>query len=188
MVQWEAHYADECRWVLFTCGSSSHGQLGHGDQQDQNLPKKIDHFMKKRIEMIAAGGKHSLVVADGELWSFGNGVSGRLGHNDRESQSLPKKVECMNGKRIEMISPGGDHSLLLANGDLWSFGNGRFGQLGHNNLEAQLVPKKVEAFAGKYVQGITAGLSHSFALVDGELYSFGNGECGRLGPEENHRL
>ena len=63
------------------------------------------------------------------------------------------------------------------------------GQLEHNNLEDQLVPKKVEAFAGKYVQGIAAGWYHSFALVDGELYSFGNGQYGALGhgDDEQHQ-
>ena len=89
-----------------------------------------------------------------------------------------------------MISAGGDHSLLLTNGDLWSFGYGQYRQLGHNNLEDQLVPKKVEAFAGKYVQGIAAGLSHSFALLDGELHSFGIGLYGMLGhgDEQNQAL
>ena len=46
-----------------------------------------------------------------------------------KSQSLPKKVEGINGKRIEMISAGGNHSLLLANGELWSFGYGKYGRL-----------------------------------------------------------
>ena len=40
-----------------------------------------------------AGGYYSLaIMADGSVWSWGAGVSGKLGHGDEQSQLLPKKV------------------------------------------------------------------------------------------------
>lgn len=42
---------------------------------------------------IAAGGAHSAAItANGELYSWGKGRYGRLGHADSEDQSRPKLV------------------------------------------------------------------------------------------------
>lgn len=160
---------------LYSFGNGEYGQLGHdASAENENLPRKVEIFQKKRIELLAAGGAHSLVLADGELWSFGFGEAGQLGHGDCEDQRLPKKVEVMRGKRIKMIAAGDFLSLVVTEeGELWSFGDGSCGQLGHSDYDDQLLPKKVESLAGKYVEGITAGSDHCFALVDGELSSFG---------------
>ena len=137
--------------------------------------------------MVAAGGAHTLILADGELWSFGDSFNRQLGNGDRQLQKLPKKVACLNMKRITMIAAGLRHSLVLADGELWSFGWGLYGQLGHGDFANQLLPKKVMTFEGKYVQRITAGFSHSFALVNGELFSFGNAAYGMLGHGDTQK-
>ena len=41
---------------------------------------------------ISAGGRHSLVVRDGALWSFGDGRHGPLGHGDVENQLRSMQV------------------------------------------------------------------------------------------------
>jgi hypothetical protein len=39
------------------------------------------------------GASHSLVVNEiGEVYSFGEGGDGRLGHGDVEAQSVPRKI------------------------------------------------------------------------------------------------
>ena len=54
--------------------------------------------------------------------------------------------------RVVAVSAGAVHNLALtAYGALWSWGGGVFGQLGHGDLEEQLLPKKVEVFAGRRV-------------------------------------
>ena len=50
------------------------------------------------------------------------------------------------------------HSLALtADGAVWSWGDGGCGQLGHGDEQHQLLPKKVEAFAGQRVVAVSAG-------------------------------
>ena len=69
--------------------------LGHGDEQDQLLPRKIEAFAGQRVVAVSAGGHHNLArTADGAAFTWGEGESGCLGHGeDRSNQLLPKKVE-----------------------------------------------------------------------------------------------
>ena len=56
------------------------GRLGHGDQQHQLLPKKVEALADQRVIAVSAGNFHSLALtADGAVWSWGNGLYGRLG-------------------------------------------------------------------------------------------------------------
>ena len=58
------------------------------------------------------------------------------------------------------------HSLAItANGAVWSWGDGLYGQLGHGDVQEQLLPKKVEALAGQRVVAVSAAGGHSLALT-----------------------
>ena len=154
--------------AVFTWGGGAFGKLGHGDQQHQLLPKKIETFADHRAVGVSAGREHSLAItADGSVWSWGFGLHGRLGHGDQQSQLLPKKVEAFAEQRVVAVSAGGFHSIALtANGAAWSWGNGTFGKLGHGDEQQQLLPKKVEAFAGRRVVAVSAGGHHNLARTD----------------------
>ena len=170
--------------AVWSWGSGSFGKLGHGDQQDQLEPKKIEAFTGQRIVAVSAGDFHSLALAaDGALWSWGLGVFGRLGHGDGQDQLLPKKVEAIADQRIVAVSAGAYHSIAITpGGAVWSWGGGGYGKLGHGDEQAQWQPKKIEAFAGQHVVAVSAGGHHSLALTaDGAVWSWGNGGYGRLG-------
>ena len=94
---------------------------------------------------------YSPSVGDGELWSFGFGSFGQLGHGDFTDQLLPKKVMAFEGKYVQGITAGSMHSFALVNGELFSFGNDIEGELGHGDPQHQTTPKKIAAFDGKRV-------------------------------------
>ena len=123
--------------AVWSWGYGYCGRLGHGDQQTQLLPKKIEAFAGQRV------------TADGAVWSWGDGRDGKLGHGDMQSQLLPKKIEAFAGRRIVAVSAGTAHSLALAaDGAVWSWGEGTHSCLGHGeDLSDQLLPKKIEAWA-----------------------------------------
>ena len=163
--------------------------MGHGDQQNQLLPKKIEDFAGQRVVAVSAGDGHSLALtADGALWSWGGGGEGQLGHGDEQDQPLPKKIEALAGQRtIIAVGAGYFHSLAVtADGTLRSWGEGTYGKLGHGDWQDQLLPMKVEAFAGQRVFAVSAGTSHSIALTaDGAVFTWGQGERGCLGHGED---
>lgn len=64
----------------------------------------------------------------------------------------------------------GDHYSMLLNdkGEIFSFGRGDHGQLGHMRRQfigyRQYVPKKIEALRGLFIIAITCGVDHSMAI------------------------
>jgi len=72
-----------------------------------------------------------------------------------------KKIEAFAGQRVVTVSAGDAHNLAITtDGAVWSWGNGFYGQLGHGDEQRQLLPKKVEAFAGRRVVTVSAGAIH----------------------------
>ena len=71
------------------------GRLGHGDEQNQLLPNKVEAFAGQRVVATSAGGYHSIAVtADSAVFTWGEGEDACLGHGEDESnQLLPKKIE-----------------------------------------------------------------------------------------------
>ena len=167
----------------------SWGRGCHGDEQHQQLlPKKVEAFAEQRVVAVSAGYFHSLTLtANGSVWSWGGGAGGKLGHGDTQRQLLPKKIEAFTGQRVIAVSAGGEHSLALtAKGALWSWGEGSYGLLGHGDQQGQLLPKKVEAFAGRRAVAVSAGEGHSLAFTaDGAVFAWGKGETGCLGHGED---
>ena len=134
------------------------------------------------------GEHHSFALtADGAVWSWGLGAFGQLGHGGQQNQLLPKKIEILAGQRVVTVSAGERHSLAItADGAAWSWGYGGEGQLGHSDQQCQLLPKKIEAFAGRRVITLSAGEAHSLALTaDGAVFTWGKGESGCLGHGED---
>ena len=80
------------------------------------------------------------------------------------------------------VRAGWLHSLALtASGAVWSWGHGRYGQLGHGDLD-QSLPKHIVALKLKEkVVATSAGGGHSLALTaSGAVWSWGFG-CAGLG-------
>ena len=175
--------------AVWSWGDGLFGKLGHGDEQNQLLPKKIEAFTGQRVVAVSAGGYHSIAItADGAVWTWGDGDSGRLGHGDRQAQLLPKNIEALASQRVVAVSAGGKHSLAItADGAVWSWGWGGYG-LGHGDVQWQLLPKKIEAFTGRRIVAVSAGSDHSLAITaDGSVWSWGGGAWGKLGHGNEQR-
>jgi len=82
--------------ALWSWGGGGDGQLGHGDQQFQLLPKKIEALAGQRVVAVSAGVRHSIALtADSAVFTWGKGERGSLGHGeDLSDQPLPKKIEA----------------------------------------------------------------------------------------------
>ena len=122
----------------------------------------------------------------------GKGSYGRLGLGDSTNQKDPRTLPVFTSRvRAVSSSIGNDgHSLAVTEGGggdesgaLFSWGDGEHGKLGHGNAMTQKVPKQVGGpLVGKSVVAVSAGYRHSAAITsDGLLYTWGEGEYGRLG-------
>mmetsp|Transcript_29990 Transcript_29990/g.96177 ORF Transcript_29990/g.96177 Transcript_29990/m.96177 type:complete len:106 (+) Transcript_29990:660-977(+) len=69
--------------ALFTWGDGKEGKLGHNDNAQRLIPTLVAAFIEWGMPVAAAqaGGSHTLVLnRRGQVFSFGSGDSGRLGH------------------------------------------------------------------------------------------------------------
>jgi alpha-tubulin suppressor-like RCC1 family protein len=139
-------------------------------------------------KMISAGWAHSLVTTgkQGEIWSFGKGGDGQLGHGGRGNEVVPRLIEALNHVVVRQVAAGMYHSMALTRGgDVLTWGDAAtryhdFGQLGHGTMTQQLVPKHV---AGPtHATDVAAGSFHSMAVGEGgTVYTWGANEQGQLG-------
>ena len=119
--------------LLFSWGAGTNGKLGHGDENDQPLPKLVE-ALKQRSAIVMqaeAGCEHSAAVTqDNDLYTWGHGDSGRLGHGENKTELLPKKVkvpsstsvstaDAQDGRDVEVfsIAVGDKYNLILVSQD-----------------------------------------------------------------------
>lgn len=85
-------------------GSNQMGQLGIGSHQIQALqPMLIRKFDGKNINLIEVGQYHNAVYADGELYTWGWGIYGQLGHGNVFTEDRPKIVKFFSNKVVDKI-------------------------------------------------------------------------------------
>ena len=182
---------------VWTWGNGENGRLGHGDTENRLVPTMIAPaaFSNVRIIAISAGSRHSMALdADGNVWTWGSGDSGRLGHNNTTEMIVPTRIthDAFSNATIIAISAGIDHSMALdAGGDVWTWGSGANGRLGHNNTTEMSVPTRITlaAFSNAIIIAISAGWEHSMALdVGGNVWTWGHGLFGRLGHNNTTSL
>jgi alpha-tubulin suppressor-like RCC1 family protein len=106
---------------------------------------------------------------------------GKLGHGGEGDEAVPRLIEALNHVVVKQVAAGAYHSMVLTrDGDVFTWGYGYFGQLGHGNTGDQLVPKRVEGLTN--VMDIAAGSSHGLAVVEGgAVYTWGYNREGQLG-------
>lgn len=51
------------------------------------------------------------------------------------------------------------------NGELYTCGDGTFGQLGHGHTESRLVPGRVEHLSSERINMVACGMRHTLALA-----------------------
>uniref|UniRef100_UPI00398F60B6 probable E3 ubiquitin-protein ligase HERC3 n=1 Tax=Pristiophorus japonicus TaxID=55135 RepID=UPI00398F60B6 len=171
---------------VFAWGQNSRGQLGVGKAgRSVPTPRGVTSLAGVPLAQIAAGGSHSFALSvSGAVFAWGSNDHGQLGLNDMENRYHPTEVKLLDGKKMVYISCGGQHTATLTkDGLVFTFGAGRYGQLGHNTTTDELKPQLVEEFVGSKVTQIACGSYHTLVLVasSGKIYSFGRGVEGQLG-------
>ncbi|XP_041857006.1 alsin-like isoform X2 [Melanotaenia boesemani] len=103
-----------------------------------------------------------------EVWSWGRGSEGQLGHGDQLARLQPLCIKSLTGKEVIKVAAGSHHSLALtAQCQVYSWGSNMCGQLGHVNSPVT-VPQQAKLSEGLRVWDLSAGQSHSLLLADGD--------------------
>jgi alpha-tubulin suppressor-like RCC1 family protein len=101
--------------------------MGHGGDGDTQFvaPTKVTGggIGEAAVVQVAAGEEHTMALtASGELYAWGQGNRGQLGHGGKEHLAVPRVVGGI-GEIVVGMSGGTDHSLVTtAEGRVLAFG------------------------------------------------------------------
>ena len=188
---------------LYAFGDNYHGQLGNATNEGASVPNPTPTLVtlpggSGTVTQVAAGDDFSLVVTStGELFAFGDNEYGQLGFGANNGTNSPNpsptEVQLPGGSgTVTAVAAGDDFSLVATSaGDLYSFGNNYYGQLGtttnngvntaNPSLEAVTLPGQVGS-----VTQLAAGSGFGLAVTSsGQLYAFGANYSGQLGIATN---
>lgn len=173
---------------VYACGEGTNGRLGLGHCNNVSVPRQLTALGQYVVRKVAvhSGGRHALALTvDGKVFSWGEGDDGKLGHGNRMSCERPRLIEALKSKRVRDISCGSSHSAAItSSGELYTWGLGEYGRLGHGDNLTQLRPKQVAALSGQRIVQVACGSRDAQTLAlseDGTVYSWGDGDFGKLG-------
>ncbi|XP_056297890.1 probable E3 ubiquitin-protein ligase HERC4 [Pseudoliparis swirei] len=171
---------------VFSWGLNSHGQLGLGKEVAlQYVPDLLVALTGVAVTQISAGATHTLFLTlPGRVYCCGANAAGQLGLNrvDANGRFNVCMVPALRARGVSFISCGEAHSAALTrDGEVLTFGEGRYGQLGHDSSADELIPRRVDGLHGPAAQ-ISCGRRHTLVLgSSGQLWAFGNGAKGQIG-------
>lgn len=160
------------------------------------------------------GGHVAFVTNEGKCFTWGRGEYGELGADTQQQLSRPPSAAVEPAKksanrllqvggpfentRVVTVSVGNAHSVASTdNGKLYAWGANWSGQLGVGNPKRAGVkdkrmvfcfpsPTLVEALSSTKIARVSCGAAHTAVVsADGQLFTFGCGDGGRLGLGSN---
>lgn len=173
--------------LVYTCGSNTHGQLGHGDTTDRAAPKIVELFKgPSPVVQVAAGASYTFAVTDdGTVYSFGSCTNFCLGHGDQHNELLPRAIQSFKRRNILVVrvSAGDEHAVALdALGYVYTWGRGYCGALGHGDENDKTSPELIVGLKGQVAVQVCARKRKTFVLTDeGSVFAFGWMGFGSLG-------
>ena len=169
--------------VLFMFGLAKFGALGIGPTKQKSCSNPRQTSAPpgvKFVDVSCSKGEHhghTLVAsATGQVYAWGDGYKGKLGTGSHDTQYSPVSIptEAFNGEKIIQVSAGGIHSAAVgANGQLFTWGCGSDGRLGHPEAKGHRylfrsdVPRLVEELAGKWsALRVSTSYYHTVVLAE----------------------
>lgn len=176
--------------LVYVRGSGKKNQLGLGEEiKEAETPTQVPGISD--IVQIAAGKHHSIVLnRNGEVFTWGD--KGALGHPkaqwwhlNQEPCPVPTKVKSLS--QIKAIAAGDLHCIALSEkGEVFSWGNGEHGRLGHGGAGYKTEPERITAFDGITIQSIRCGSAFNGAVSENnELWVWGRNDRGQCANAES---
>jgi alpha-tubulin suppressor-like RCC1 family protein len=171
---------------VWTWGYGDSGRLGHGNTDNQNVPKRVEGLTN--LTDIASGGDHSLAVGEGGVvYTWGYNSRGQLGlgdHGTGTDRRVPTLVDGVNG--VVAVAGGADHSLALSrDGTVMACGDNGERQLGLGDTDIRDTFTVVPDLSG--VVDIDAAENHTIAVTcEGEVWTWGQGRATGHGVDNDN--
>merc|ERR1712228_34177 len=178
---------------VWAWGGWKSGETGTGKKRTTAEPTQVSSLGNKKIIDIKAGQYFTLFLSeDGSLYACGAGDQGQTGQGSSNERFHVTPTKINNVQNVKRIAAGQFHSICSdADGNVYTFGLNREGQLGHGDTQNRTVPTQVSMPDGLRVIDVAAGGGHSACIVEDvkkrkkQLWIFGRGRHGQIGRANN---
>ncbi|XP_030006777.1 alsin isoform X3 [Sphaeramia orbicularis] len=161
-------------------------------QVSPRLLRKAGRPRMRAVALTPLGGvaheaQEVLPTLQTEVWSWGHGEHGQLGHRDNMARLQPLCIKSLTNKEVVRVAAGAHHSLAVtAQSQVYSWGSNSSGQLGHMETPST-VPRLAKLSDGIRVWDVSAGDRHTLLLADGDCIQpiiYYSGQQVKEGAEE----
>jgi uncharacterized repeat protein (TIGR02543 family) len=180
---------------VFTWGTNTNGQLGNGNNLDNNTPQAISFISLESGEIVSnvvAGQNQSIALTNfGRVFSWGSNSSHQLGDGTNIDRNIPVNITSsfnLSGlENITMVASGSRHSAAITStGRIFTWGFNLYGQLGDGTTNRRDSPfeitGKFNLVGSEKISSVSLGIFHSAAITsNGRIFSWGLNSSGQLG-------
>eukprot|EP01084_Bolivina_argentea_P179286 309818_1 len=180
---------------VYSWGGWKSGETGTGKKRTTSEPTQVSSLSNEKIIDIKAGQDFTLFLSDnGNVYACGAGDRGQTGQGSSNERFHVTPTLISGVKYIDKIAAGQFHSICCdKNGNVYTFGLNREGQLGHGDTQNRTVPTQILSLMDPKLKviDVAAGGGHSACIVnnlyDGKkhLFIFGRGRHGQIGRANN---
>jgi E3 ubiquitin-protein ligase HERC3 len=119
----------------------------------------------------------------GDLYSWGQGSRGALGHGNEDDQTVPLLVKDFLYMDVALAACSESATAVVAlTGELFTFGCGEKGRLGHGDTCDRVRATLVKELVGHKIVQVAMGSCHTLVLdATGHTWVFGSSEFGQTG-------
>lgn len=186
-------------------GNNESGQLGNGTTTNSLVPVRVvrdDNVLAGREDTeVAVGSGFACSLSSNEVYCWGSNNRGQLGNGTTTGSLRPVKINHTNlaGKTLSNLVATDKTACVIASGDLYCWGDSRYGQLGINvgisdwantsSTYYRTSPVRVSTIGANVSASLTvtkvattANARHICAIVSaGDAYCWGGNDNGQLG-------
>jgi hypothetical protein len=182
------HGAYDVNGVVESCGTNLDSDLGNGTagRRTNPAPVPVIGLPAGTVTDLEASFHNSGAVIDGDYYDWGLGTGGQLGNGSEADSARPVQVPLP--APVAQVSLGGSlasngqSAAILADGSVWSWGTGQYGQLCDGQTVGSSSPVTVSAPDGvSFASAFSGGSTMYLIDATGDAWACGQNQSGQLG-------